>query len=410
MPPPTTAAASARPLAPHGVDSRGYRAITVALFIAGVTTFGSMYSTQAVLPELSRAFGVAPATSALAMSVTTGTLALAIIPASALSSRFGRTRVMTISAIAAAVIGLLVPLSPTLATVLVLRALQGLALAGVPAVAMAYLAEEIEGASLGQAMGRYIAGTTVGALLGRILASGLLDVTSWRWALEATALVAAGSAIVMMRMLPPSRMFVARPVSLRATARQAAGHLRDSRMLALFAVSFLLMGAFVSMYNFLGYRLLGEPFGLAPALAGLVFLFYLSGTVSSPRAGRLADRFGRRGVLIAAIALMLLGTALALPATLPTLLAGIAVLTTGFFAAHAVASSWVGVLARRDRAEASSLYLAAYYTGSAVLGGGAGIMFDHGGWAGLVAHVGACVMLALVVVISVLPRSVGRSG
>nr|WP_278312501.1 MFS transporter [Lolliginicoccus levis] len=406
---PTTTATTTSPRAvPHAVGSPGYRAITVALFIAGVTTFGSMYSTQAVLPELSRAFGVTPATSALAMSVTTGTLALAIIPASALSSRFGRTRVMTISAIAAAVIGLLVPLSPTLGTVLVLRALQGIALAGVPAVAMAYLAEEIEGASLGQAMGRYIAGTTVGALLGRILASGLLDVTTWRWALEATALVAAGSAIVMMRMLPPSRMFVAQPVSLRATASQVWGHLRDARMLALFAVSFLLMGAFVSMYNFLGYRLLGEPFGLAPALAGLVFLFYLSGTFSSPRAGRLADRCGRRRVLLAAITLMLLGTALALPTTLPTLLAGVAVLTTGFFAAHAVASSWVGALAQRDRAEASSLYLAAYYTGSAVLGGGAGIMFDHGGWAGLVVHVGVCVTLALVVVMSALPGSVAR--
>ncbi|MGY2062088.1 MFS transporter, partial [Nocardia gipuzkoensis] len=157
------------------------RRITLALFAAGLTTFASMYSAQALLPSLSAAFGATPAHAALAVSLTTGALALAIVPVSVLSGRFGRTRVMIASAVAAAVIGLLVPLSPNLDVLLAGRALQGLALAGVPAVAMAYLAEEIGAGGLGAAMGVYIAGTSVGGLAGRLIPAFVLEGASWRW-------------------------------------------------------------------------------------------------------------------------------------------------------------------------------------------------------------------------------------
>ncbi|GGC56475.1 MFS transporter [Hoyosella rhizosphaerae] len=384
--------------APHGVDSRGYRRITAALFIAGVTTFGSMYATQAVLPEFSRHFGVSPAMSALAMSLTTGFLALTIIPASALSARFGRTRVMAISAISAAVVGVLVPLSPNMETVLALRSLQGVALAGVPAVAMAYLAEEVDGASLGQAMGRYIAGTTVGALLGRILASSMLDVTSWQWALEAAALLAALSAVLMVKMMPPSRMFTPQRVTPSTLYRAILGHLANRALVLLFGLSFLLMGGFVAVYNFLGYRLQADAFGLTATLTGLVFLFYLSGTVSSPTAGALSDRHGKARVLIIAVAVMLTGLIITLPDYLPTLLAGLALFTVGFFAAHSVASGWVGTLAITNRAEASSLYLCSYYLGSAVAGGSGGLVYMTFGWAGMVAYVGMLIVTAIALV------------
>ncbi|MBB3037155.1 MFS transporter [Hoyosella altamirensis] len=394
----TAVIARSNSVEPYPVRSRGYRRITAALFIAGVTTFGSMYSTQAVLPEFTRYFGVSPATSALAMSLTTGMLALTIIPASALSARFGRTRVMTISAVSAAVIGILIPLSPTIEVVLTLRALQGVALAGVPAVAMAYLAEEVDRASLGQAMGRYIAGTTVGALIGRLLASSMLDVTSWRWALEVAALVAAFSAIVMIRMLPQSRMFCPQRTTPSTVARGVASHLKNPAMLSLFMLSFLLMGGFVSVYNFLGYRLLDDPFRLTATLAGLVFLFYLSGTVSSPKAGQLSDRFGQRRILLGAVAIMACGLFLTLPDYMPTLLTGVAIFTIGFFGAHSVASSWVSNLAASNRAEASSLYLFSYYLGSSLLGGTAGLVYMSAGWSGMVVYVGVLVIVGLLLV------------
>lgn len=375
----------------------GYRRITLALFAAGMTTFVAMYGAQAVLPQISAEFHASAATSALTVSATTGALALLVIPASVLSERYGRLRVMTTSAVASALIGLVLPLVSSLGALVALRGLQGLALAGVPATAMAYLAEEVDPRDLGAAMSRYVAGTTLGGLAGRLIASFTLDLETWRWALEVVALTALAFTAVLLLLAPRSRFFTPQPVGLRATGTNLLGHLRTPRLLGMFATAFLLMGTFVSAYNVLGFRLLQPPFDLPAAVVGLVFLLYLSGTVSASVAGRLADRFGRGRVLAVSEGLMLLGILITWPDRLVTVIAGMLLLTTGFFAAHAVASGWVGVLARQHRAEASSLYLAAYYLGSAVLGALAGLAWATFGWAGVVVYLGGLVTASLAV-------------
>ncbi|MEV0294145.1 MFS transporter [Nocardia sp. NPDC050710] len=382
---------------PHRTDTAHERRITTALFAAGLTTFASMYSAQALLPSLSAAFGATPARAALAVSLTTGFLALAIIPVSALSGRMGRTRVMVGSAVAAAIIGLLLPLSPTLDVLLAGRALQGLALAGVPAVAMAYLAEEVGGAGLGTAMGVYVAGTSIGGLAGRLIPTFTLDLTSWRWAEAAIGVAAAICTVWFLRALPPSRGFTARPAGIRTVLGDLAVTLRHRGLLALFGLAFVLMGGFVSVYNFLGYRLTEPPFELPSAVSGSVFLLYLAGTAASAFAGRLADRVGRHRVLTASVTVMAVGVAVSVPDHLATVILGILLCTAGFFGAHTVASAWVGTMAGGNRGAASSLYLFAYYLGGAVIGGMAGIAYARGGWIGL-----ACCVAALVAVAAAL--------
>ncbi|WP_435590884.1 MFS transporter [Nocardia sp. bgisy118] len=365
------------------------RRITLALFAAGLTTFASMYNAQALLPSLSEAFGATPARAALAVSLTTGCLALAIVPVSALSNRIGRTRVMIGSAVAAAIIGLLLPFSPSLDALLAGRALQGIALAGVPAVAMAYLAEEIGTEGLGAAMGVYVAGTTIGGLAGRLIPSFTLDVASWRWAAAAVGVAVAAGTVWFVQLLPPSRGFVARPAGLRTVLGDLGAQLRHRQLLALFGLAFVLMGGFVSVYNFLGYRLTQRPFELPAAVAGSVFLLYLAGTLASAWGGRLADRVGRHRMLTASMVLMGVGLALSLPDRLGCVAGGVLLYTAGFFAAHTVASAWVGTLAHGNRGAASSLYLFFYYLGSAVVGGLSGVAFAHAGWLGLTGTVAA---------------------
>lgn len=384
--------------------SAGYRRITTALFAAGLTTFVAMYGAQAVLPQISDEFDASPAASALAVSATTGMLALMVVPASALSERYGRMRVMTASAVLSLVVGLILPWVGSLGWLVLLRGVQGAALAGVPATAMAYLAEEVDPEHLGAAMGRYIAGTTIGGLAGRLVASFTLDVETWRWALGACALVSLLCTVLMVRLAPGSRFFTPRDIGVRTTGRHLFEHVRTPSLLAMFGTAFLLMGGFVSVYNVLGFRLLAEPFGLPTALVGMVFLMYLSGTATSAWAGRLADRLGRAPVLMGAELVMLSGLLLTLPETLWAVLPGMLLLTGGFFAAHAVASGWVGRLARAHRAEASSLYLLAYYAGSSVVGATGGLAYEAGGWSSLVAFV--AVLVALGVVVAVLMRRV----
>ncbi|WP_433522364.1 MFS transporter [Nocardia pseudovaccinii] len=380
----------------RSINTSHERRITTALFAAGLATFVSMYSAQALLPSLSAAFGVAPAQAALAVSLTTGFLALAIVPVSALSSRLGRTTVMTWSAVVSAVIGLLLPLSPSLEVLLAGRALQGVALAGVPAVAMAYLAEEIGGDGLGAAMGVYVAGTSIGGLSGRLIPAFALDLTSWRWAEAAVGVAAAGCTVWFVRGLPESREFVARPAGMRTVLRDIGAPLRHGGLLALFGLAFVLVGGFVSIYNFLGYRLTRPPFELPAAVAGSVFLLYLAGTLASAAAGRWADRIGKHRVLAASVALMGVGVLVSIPDLLIAVILGVALCTAGFFGAHAVASTWVGAIA--PGGAGSSLYLFTYYLGSAVIGGTTGIAYAKGGWAGLAACVGVMMAVAAVLV------------
>jgi YNFM family putative membrane transporter len=384
----------------HRRGSPGLRRVNLALFVAGLTTFMSLYMTQALLPALSQVFDVSPAASSLLVSLSTGTLALAVIPVSALSERFGRTRVMLASSAIAAPLGLLMPLAPSFPVLGVLRALQGIALAGVPAVAMAYLADEVHPEALGGAMGRYIAGNTVGGLAGRLLPGFVTDLAGWRWALATTAAVSMLLTVVFWLLLPRSRFFT----PSRAGGGPLLRHLADPGMRRLYLVALVLMSTFVTVYNYLGYRLIAAPFGLPEGLVALVFVMYLAGTVSSPAAGSLADRVGRRPALLGGCLVMAAGLALTLPDSLPAVAAGLFVMTTGFFAAHSVASGWVGRRAESGRAHASALYLFAYYLGSSVGGSVGGIAYEHGHWPGTVAYGLVLLTVALVATLGVSAR------
>ncbi|WP_301146451.1 MFS transporter [Mycobacterium simiae] len=400
----------AAPPTAYQVGSRGYRRVTAALCCAGVASFAAMYCTQALLPALSSYYHISPATSALTISLTTGMLAVSIVPASVLSERYGRVRVMVISGIAASVLGLLLPFSPTLGVLLVGRALQGVALAGIPAVAMAFLAEEVHACALGSAMGRYIAGATVGGCLGRIVPASVLGVSNWRIALLVCSAATLVATLVFALLVPRSQFFTPKTVSMGATARSILAHLRRPVLLKLFALGFMLMGGFVTVYNYLGYRLAAAPFGLAPSAVGLLFLLYLVGTGTSVMAGRLADRRGRMLVLGASLPITGAGLLMTLPAELPVIVLGAGVFAGGFFAAYTVASGWVGAVAERDRAEASALYLFSYYLGGSAAGAFGGLAYGAGGWPDTVWFVAVLLILAVLIVVSLVRATASGTG
>jgi MFS transporter, YNFM family, putative membrane transport protein len=354
--------------------------VRLGLFAAGLATFALLYSTQALLPMLARTFRVDPAGSSLAMSAATGALAVAVIPVSSLSEVFGRRRVMVISVLAASVLGLAASFSPAFWVLVAVRVLQGFALAGVPAVAMAYLAEEVEAGSLGQAMGLYIAGNAIGGLSGRLAAGALADSGGWRVAMFGVGALSLLCAVVFVAVLPASEFFTPVPFRVRVLASSLRVNLADAGLLRLYLAGFALMGAFVTVYNYLTFRLSGPPFRLSATEIGSVFLVYLGGTVSSAVAGRLSDRFGRLPVLVCGFLVTVCGVVLTLPASVILIVAGLVVLTSGFFAAHSVASGWVGGRARIAPAQASALYLCAYYIGSSVAGSAGGVFYGRGGW------------------------------
>jgi MFS transporter, YNFM family, putative membrane transport protein len=382
----------------HG--DHGMRRVRLGLFAAGVATFALLYTPQPLLPLLSSAFDASPAAASLAMSAGTAALALAIIPVSSLSEVCGRRAVMTVSLLAAAVLGLTAPLAVNLPMLVAIRVLEGFALAGVPATAMAYLAEEVEKSDLGRAMGLYIAGNAIGGLSGRVIAGILAEHGGWRVATAGVSALALACAIAFAAVLPRSAFFTPSALRLRVLGGTLARNLADTGLLRLYLVGFALMGAFVTVYNYLTFRLSAAPFGLSTSVIGALFTVYLAGTYSSTLAGRLADRAGRRGVLAAGVVVAIGGIALTLPASVFCIVAGLVVLTAGFFAAHSVASGWVGGRARVAPAQASALYLCLYYIGSSAAGSAGGVFWARGGWPAVVAFAIALLAVALVSALS----------
>ncbi len=384
-------------IAEHAHLSRGtpaYRRATFALFCAGFATFALLYCIQPLLPMLAAHFSVSAASSSLALSLTTLSLAVCLLISGALAESWGRKPVMAAALGLASLLGLASVLVDSWQLLLALRALLGLALSGLPALAMAYVGEEFEPESLPAAMGLYIGGTALGGMLGRLLSGLLSDLGGWQLALGGIASLGLLALVAFVWLLPPSRHFTAQPLSLRILLTNFRLHLGNPVLRGLFLQGFLLMGGFVALFNYIGFRLAGEPFGLSSTLIGLLFVVYLGGIFSAGWAGRLVPRFGARQVLRGGVALMLMGVGLCATSWLVSIVLGLGLFTLGFFAAHAVASGQVGSHAKGARAQASALYLCAYYLGSSVVGYGAGYVWDHAGWLPLMALLAALFVIA----------------
>ncbi|GAA2923667.1 MFS transporter [Microbacterium luteolum] len=384
----------------HAPGSREYRRLIIGLFFAGIATFAQLYSAQAVLPQISADLAVSPATAALSVSAATLGLALAVIPWSTVADRIGRVPAMATGVLTATLFGLVAPLSGEITVLLALRFAEGVALGAVPAVALAYLSEEVEGRHAATAAGSYIAGTTVGGLLGRIVSGIVGEFGGWQAGVLSVAVLCAAAAVLFLWLTPRARGFVPgrlRDVRGPGIRERLRAPLRSTLQWALYAQGFLLMGAFVAVYNYLGFHLSAEPFDLPSWLVTLLFLAYLSGTVSSPWAGALASRVGRFPVLLVSIGVMAAGAGLLLVPVAAVVLGGLLLFTAGFFGAHAVASGWTPVAADpASRAQASSLYYFAYYAGSSLFGWLLGLVFGAASWSWFVAAVVAmCAAAAL---------------
>src|ERR1700733_10062694 len=254
--------------------------VNFALFLGSFATFALLYYVQPLMPLFARAFSISPAAASLSLSAATGVLAVAMIFAGTLSDIVGRKAIMTASLAAAAAATLAASFAPNWTTFVALRALTGLALSGFPAVAMAYLVEVMDRSAIGLAMGLYIAGTTFGGMGGRLAAAAIAEAGGWRGAVALVGLVSLGCAAAFAFALPRGQRI---PTKTGATALlpMIRAHFSDPGLRYLFALGFLLMGVFVTTYNYIGFRLEAPPFSLRPTTIGLVYCIYLVGTVAS---------------------------------------------------------------------------------------------------------------------------------
>ena len=381
---------------PIGRRDPAFPRIVVAFFLGGFATFALLYCVQPLLPVFAREFSLTPAGASFSLSIPTLVMAPAMIVAGSVSDAFGRKRVMVVSLTAAALATVAASLASDWKIFLALRALTGLALSGLPAVAMAYLADELEASALGFAMGLYIAGSTLGGLFGRLVVAIVADYWNWRVAmLTIAAREPRGRLVPRARAAAGAHLRSQGAGCARPHRARYAQHFSDPGLRLLFAAGFLALGSFVCTYNYIGFRLAAPPFSFSPTTIGFVFVLYLVGAVSSTVMGELAGRFGRRRVIWIAALIELVGVAVTLPDNIFAVIFGVALITWGFFGVHSIASSWVGLRAPNGRAQATALYLFFYYLGSTVAGSAGGWFFLHWGWPGVVAFLSVMVLAAL---------------
>lgn len=372
-----------------------YRRLALAMLMAGLATFSLLYNVQPLLPIFASEFGLPAAQASLALSIATAPLAIGILVAGGISDAIGRRGLIAASLIIATLCSLATPLAPTWSTLLVLRFLCGVALSGVPAVAITYLSEEVERNAIAPVVGLYISGTAIGGMLGRVCSATLVEWLPWRVTLAIVACLCAVATLLFVINAPASKGFRRKAFSLAAVAAGYAKALSDWVLLLLYACAFLLMGAFVTLYNYIPFRLTQEPYSVSFVVIGAISLFYTFGSISSSYFGKISVARGLRFTFWIPVTVFLAGIGLTMLSPLWIIVPGIAIVTIGFFGAHSLASSWVAKRAFDRRAHASALYLFFYYLGSSTAGSAGGLFWAHSKWMGVALFCAALCLAAL---------------
>ena len=392
--------------------TRPFYAILLCLFLAGFAVFSSLYCVQPMMPMFAQFFQISPTHSSFPLSFSTIALAVGLLFAGLISDRYGRKQIMVISLFSTAILLILSSRFPLWEVFLLSRVFIGLAISGVASVAMTYIGEEVAAQDVGFAMGLYISGTAIGGMSGRLIAGVLIDVIPWQTAMLMIGVLNLTIAVIFYLTLPNSKHFKAYPIRLDRFIQSFVKNFQDLKLRLLFAQGFILMGCFVTVFNYMSYHLLEAPFALSQAWIGLISIAYLSGIYSSPRAASWSNRFGRGRILVAMLCMMMFGLWLMLIPSLVVVLIGLLIFTFSFFAAHSTSSSWVSVQSLQYRAVGSALYLFCYYLGSSVLGSGSGLIWEAFGWQGLIFSINLILVLGIAIALKLsrMPNDSVNSG
>lgn len=363
--------------------TKKFNQIILSLFLGGFSSFSILYSVQSILPIFSKQFCLTAAESSLSLSATTSTMAIGTLLIGILSDVIGRKLIMSISLLLASILTIICSTVDHWKTIIFIRALIGLSLSGVVAIAITYIVEEIHSNSLSFCIGLYISGNTIGGCAGRIISSIIADHFSWHTSLFTIGFFSLISSFLFLYFLPASNNFYPISIDYKKFFNNFYLHLKNPILSMLFMIGFLLMGSFITIFNYIGYRLILKPFLLSASSIGLLSIIYLTGVYSSPKAGILTNKYKKENILIISLLLMIVGLLITQFNQIIIIILGLIIFSGGFFASHSIASSWVSRQAKFAKVQATSLYLFFYYLGSSIFGTFSGFFWFYSKWLGI---------------------------
>lgn len=372
--------------------------ITMCLALASFFVFASMYAVQPLLPVFVDQFGVSVSISSLSISLTIIGLIIGLIVLGFLSDRSGRTFFIKFALVGSIIPFLLIPLTHSFIILLVLRLIQGFALAGLPAASLAYISEEIDRRSAGVAMALYISSNALGGMFGRVITGYITDHYTWETAFYFLAIVGVIVLIAVFLMLPRSNRFEASNLTFSRDIEAFLFHLKNPTLLLVFGLGIILQLSFTGIWTYLPFHLEKPPFSLSLKLISYTFFAYGLGVIGSPVAGWLAGKFGLRKVRIVGIITLGIGIFLTLSDSLTVVVIGLCIGCLGFFTAHSLSATSVSEQATHHKGSASSLYLVSYYIGVAMGSTAIGPLYSMAGWTGLVLFAGSLPIIYIIFV------------
>ena len=333
--------------------------------LAGICTFLNIYCTQPLLPVLQQVFHASELQVSYTVSATILATALTAPFIGMIAERRGRKKVIVPSLFLLTVPTLLAATSASLHALIFWRFAQGLFVPGIIAVMLAYISEEWAGRGVGLAMSSYVSGTVFGGFLGRFITGVIATHRDWRIAFVVLGVLNLLGAVLVRAWLPLSKHFV-RAEHLGEVLDQLKAHLRNPRLLANFAMGTTVLFALVGCFTYVNFYLSAAPFHLNPAQLGTIFFVYLLGVVVTPQSGRFLDRFGFGRTTLVYCSMMIAGLLLTMIQSLPAVIAGLAIFSSGAFVSQAAATVQTGAIAERARSSAAGLYVTFYYLGGSI--------------------------------------------
>lgn len=391
-------------ITPH--TSAFWRA-TLALCLGSFMVFTNLYVTQPLLPMIAEQFGVSALQSSASFTITTFTLGVSLLFYGPLSDAVGRKGIMLFTMCGITATTVILAFASDYQSLLFLRAVQGFFLAGLPAIAVAYMSDEFNADALMIAVGIYISGNSLGGIGGRLLGGFLGENFGLAGTFEFMALLSLVLTMAFFWLLPPSAHFAPKPLRLKPMLVQMGAHLANKRLLLSYLIGGLSFFIFVNQYSFITFVLKDAPYQLSAQFIGLLFLTYLSGTYASAISGKLGKRFSQPVCMMAGTLIIMLGTAITLIPSLYTIILGLLINAFGFFLTHSTASSWVSLNAQGGKASASSLYLTFYYIGASTGGIYLNVFWQKGYWPSVV--LGSWLMLLVILCLGYWLKKIGHS-
>ena len=350
-----------------------------------------------MLPLMATEFSVSATQINWVLAATTLMLAVCLIPWAIASEIVGRRIIMVISLLLMPIVGLAMVFTQDLFTLTLARAVMGISVAGYVAVAVAYMAEEFSPKALMLAVGGYISANSLGGIAGRLYGGVIGEQLGWHGAVLGMAVMSLLGAIVVIKLLPPQQHFVRHNHQLHVHGRQLIAHLKQPVLWLAMLIGGINFALFVNLYSVTGFRLVAAPFNLPLSWASLIFVCYLSGTITSRLSGRWASKFNPISGMILGGILSLVGMWLGLVESRFTILISLLLLSSGAFFTHSLAYAWVSHHAKVAKATATALYLVHYYVGGSLGGFLLIYCWQHGGWSMVVT--GGTVLYSLMFIL-----------